>query len=190
VSEEEVRTVLFHEGTHQLVDYYTKTRATNLDESLWFSEGIADYFGGHARTWDENAGKWRYEPGLINTLRVEGVGNAKAGNYLFKLRDLLAYRRGDYERDKNDSSTPRSGTAYAQGWALVYFLSNWDDNKYRDKFDEYVKKELNGESGVKAFEDVFGAGSIDTIEKGLHEMIDALYQAHKDKKIINGKLKK
>jgi hypothetical protein len=187
VSEEEVRTILFHEGTHQLVDYYTKTRASNLDESLWFSEGIADYFGGHGRSWDETSGRWRYEPGLINVERVARVGDAKAGNFLFKIRDLLAYRRRDYEREK-ESNQPKTATAYAQGWALVYLLSNWNDQKYRERFDAYVKRELNGESGVAAFEAVFGADSIDGIEKDLHEMIDVLYQASKEKRIVNGKL--
>jgi hypothetical protein len=188
ISEDEVRTTLFHEGTHQLVDYYTKTRASNLDESLWFSEGIADYFGGHGRVWDETEGVWRYEPGLINEERVRGVGDAKEGGYLFKLRDLLAYRRADYERDKNVNA-PKTLTAYAQGWALVYFLSNWNDQKYRDKFDAYVKKELNGESGVAAFEAVFGAAAVDEIEKELQAMIDVLFKASKEKRIVNGKLR-
>jgi hypothetical protein len=189
VSEDEVRTVLFHEGTHQLVDYYTRTRASNLNESLWFSEGIADYFGGHGRAWDDKAGKWRYEPGLINAERVSSVGDAKAGGFLFKLRDLLAYRRGDYERDKL-VNPPKTLTAYAQGWALVYLLSNWNDQQYRDKFDEYVRREFNGESGVAPFEAVFGATAVDAIEKDLHAMIDVLSAALKEKRIVNGKLVK
>jgi hypothetical protein len=189
MSQDAVRTVIFHEGTHQLVDYYTKQRVTNLNESLWFSEGIADYFGGHGRAWDEKAGKWRYEPGLLNEERIQQVGGAKEGGFLFKLKDLLAYTRADYERDKN-SSDGKTGTAYAQGWALVYLLSNWQDNKHRAKFDAYVKKEFNGESGVKAFEEVFGAGSIEAVEKELLEMIDVLYKASKERKIVNGKLLK
>jgi Protein of unknown function (DUF1570) len=183
-----LRTVVFHEGTHQLVDYYTTAKDPNwgADQSLWFSEGIADYFGGHSRTWDENAGKWRYEPGLINEERVQQVDGARQGGFLFSLENLLDFRRRDYEKSIEDRA--KTATAYAQGWALVYLLSNWNDNKYREKFDEYVKKELAGESGPKAFQEVFGAGAIDTIEKELLEMIDVLAKASKERRIVNGKL--
>ena len=190
-SEEELRTVVFHEGTHQLVDYYTdfsKSKEFGQDQALWFSEGIADYFGGHGRTWDENAGRWRYEPGLINEERVQQVHQAKTSGILFELEKLLDYRRRDYQRDIGN--VWKTGTAYAQGWALVYLLSNWEDNKHREKFDEYVKRELAGDSGSKTFEEVFGPGSIDTIEKELLDMIETLAKASKDKKIINGRLQK
>jgi hypothetical protein len=177
-SEESLRTTVFHEGTHQLVDYYTtaKDPQWGANQSLWFSEGIADYFGGHGRAWDETAGKWRYEPGLINEESVQQVGAARGAGFLFSLENI-----GD---------VGKTGTAYAQGWALVYLLNNWNDNKYREKFDEYVKKELAGESGARAFEEVFGPGSIDTIEKELLEMIDVLAKASKERKIVNGRLQK
>ncbi len=189
ISEDEVRTTLFHEGTHQLMDFYTTQRLTNSGESLWFSEGIADYFGGHGRAWDTTDGRWRYEPGLINEGRVKELAEAKSGGYLFKLEDLLVYKRSDYERDKNMPNDPRPRTAYAEGWGLVYYLANWNDGKLRPKFEEYVKLEMSGRSGRDAFLTVFG-NDLAAIEKDFHAMIDALGQAAKDKKIVNGRLQK
>jgi Protein of unknown function (DUF1570) len=190
-SEDGIRTVVFHEGTHQLIEYFTKAPTPDWGsaQALWFAEGIADYFGGHGRTWDETAGKWRYEPGLINTERLQQIHLTKGMGALLPLENLLEYRRRDYEKDLVTNAF-RARIAYAQGWALIYFLSTHEGEKYRDRFDEYVRKELAGESGSGAFEAVFGQGSIDTIEKGLLEMIDVLGQALKDKKILNGRLQK
>ena len=41
--------MIFHEGTHMLFDHKNaaKDAETQSKQSMWFSEGIAEYFGGH-----------------------------------------------------------------------------------------------------------------------------------------------
>jgi hypothetical protein len=182
-SGEDERSTLFHEGTHQIIEFATKTAGTRkgLTQSLWFSEGIADYFGGHGMEWDEEMHRCRYIPGRINKERIEMLAEAKAAGTLFPLAELLEYRRRDYERDRVDKDRyARTFNGYCQGWALVYLLNEWKDGKYRKEFD--------GRSGMATFEKVFGKYGLDNIEKELLEMIQELRVALREHRIVSGKL--
>lgn len=185
-TEDQERTTLFHEGTHQLVDWGMRRcmPAIKQRQALWFSEGIADYFGGHGRAPDGNG----FVPGLLDEAKIKTLADAKKRGDIFKLPDLLDYSRTKYIADRDSPFARRKvGIAYAQGWGLCYFLQKWLDGKYEKKFIEYLAQELKGRSGQRAFTSVFG-NDLATIEREFHEMIDTLEKARKDKKIVNGKL--
>lgn len=193
MTEEEVRTTLFHEGTHQLIDFNTKSKSPMLAmaQALWFSEGIADYFGGHGRKWNEDLQKWDYEPGLINTERIDSLTSSKERDNLIPLRELLEYRRADYVKEKEDTRMQlKILNAYAQGWLLCYLLANHNEGRDRAKFEEYVKRELSGQTGETTFKAVFGADAIERVEKDLRALIDELGKAKKEERIVNGRLRK
>lgn len=193
MTEEEVRTTLFHEGTHQLIDFNTKAKTPMLAmaQALWFSEGIADYFGGHGRKWNEDLQKWDYEPGLINTERIDSLTSSKERQNLIPLRELLGYRRADYVKEKEDTRMQlKILNAYAQGWLLCYLLANHNDGRDRAKFDDYVKRELSGQTGEATFKAVFGADAVERVEKDLLQLIDELGKAKKEERIVNGRLRK
>lgn len=188
---EQERETLFHEGTHQLVEAAMKTTGSDkgMRQALWFSEGIADYFGGHAREWDATEKRWRYVPGTINPERIDSLVKAKERGSLFTLAELLEYRRFNYVRDKeNPQKSDVVMNAYAQGWGLCYLLANWKDGKYREDFIRYVKAEFEGNSGRAPFEKIFGKYGVDALEKEFLTMIDELGAAKKEGRILDGKL--
>ncbi len=185
------RETLFHEGTHQLVEAAMKTTGSDkgMRQALWFSEGLADYFGGHAREWDGAEKRWRYIPGNLNPERIESLVKAKERGSLFPLAELLEYRRFNYVKDKdNPQKSDVVMNAYAQGWGLCYLLANWQDGKYREEFIRYVKAEFEGKSGRSTFEGVFGKYGIAALEKEFLSMIDELGKAKKEGRILDGKL--
>ena len=104
---------------------------------------------------------------------------------------LLDYLRTDYQSDSGPNSKGnfkaeiRVTLAYAQGWALCYFLNEWDGGKYRDKFDAYVKEERVGRSGIPTFRKIFG-NDWTAIEKEYFDAIDEIIAAAKEKRIVNG----
>ena len=187
----EIRGVVFHESTHQLVHFVTRESGRHLaaGQAMWFSEGIAEYFGGHARRWDSEAGRWRYIPGKINTMRIGTLTNLRKN--LMPFDKLLDYLRQDYSSDSGPNSKGnfkaeiRVTLAYAQGWALCYFLNEWDGGKYRDKFDAYVKEERVGRSGIPTWRKIFG-NDWTAIEKEYFDAIDEIIAAAKEKRIVNG----
>lgn len=185
------RETLFHEGTHQLVEAAMKTAGSDkgMRQAFWFSEGIADYFGGHAREWDGIEKRWRYIPGTINPERIDSLVKAKERGSLFTLAELLEYRRFHYVKDKeNPQKSDVVLNAYAQGWGLCYLLANWQEGKYRADFIRYVKDEFEGKSGRACFESTFGKYGLDALEKEFLTMIDELGKAKKEGRILDGKL--
>ena len=113
---DELMKVLLHEGTHQLMDYYT-----NKDLLPWFNEGIATNF----ETWDI------YKSPKINVFEsqfksewLEHVAKhhmeKKYTLYDFKFLLNLSYEKW------NDSADPSD--YYAQGWSMVNFFMNSEEN--------------------------------------------------------------
>ncbi len=189
-AEQELDT-LFHEGTHQIVEWGMKTAGTDkgLRQALWFSEGIADFFGGHGKEYDKDLGRNVFIPGRLNKERIETLAKSKETGSLFPLAELLDYRRYDYVQDNADpTKSIRVANAYAQGWGLTYLLNNWQDGKWKDRFVTLVKREFAGDSGKAVFAEVFGEGEIAAIEKEFLLMIDELGAALKEGRIVEGKL--
>ena len=189
---EQERETLFHEGTHQLVEAAMKTAGTDkgMRQAFWFSEGIADYFGGHSREWDGAEKRWRFIPGTINPERIDTLVKSKERGNLFTLAELLEYRRIHYVQDKNNPRlSDKVLNGYAQGWGLCFLLANWKEGKYRPDFIRYVRDEFEGKSGKAAFEAVFNKVGLAELEKEFLAMIDELGKAKKDGRIVDGKLR-
>lgn len=193
-SEDEQRTTLFHEGTHQIVNWAMLKSigggayvAALGNQSFWFSEGIGDYYGGNGDAYE--GGKRVFVPGKIHVHHVDALVAAKARDGLTPLADLLQYRRIDYQRDIGipaRRNTVRNG--YSHGWALCYLIQNWKKDKYGAKWNDYAREEFRGRSGKSAFTLVFGAASVATMQQEFDEMIDALGNARKAGKIVNGEV--
>lgn len=164
VSEGAGRDTLFHEGTHQLVAYYTQvdTIATFLSRSYWFQEGVAEYFGGTSISLDPETKKWNYDLGV---LQVGRLGWWRGNEHkAYSLWDLLGLSFSDREKNRANGDGDLNLMVYSQGWLVIYFLYNFkvDDEglvvlgsqgqgKYRENFKRYLVGELEGKTGREFF---------------------------------------
>lgn len=120
--ERNVATII-HEATHQLA-YNVGLQTRFADNPMWVSEGLATFF----ETPDlRNPGRWR------SIGRVNPVNLARWKVYVRnRPADSLATLLSDDTRYQNASTA--SG-AYAEGWALTYFLIKTK----RKEYVEYLK---------------------------------------------------
>lgn len=164
--------VIFHECTHQFVQFATQFKGKKQSNQWWFTEGIATYFETFRRKPDGG-----FELGIIgdDNRYFDGPSGAKkivrAGTYekferFFNMDYAAALRRalkkgGDYMM-----------RIYSQSWSLVYFFYHYDNGKYRSSFEEYTRREINGQGGFEAAKEVFG--DIEALEKEWKEFITEL----------------
>ena len=161
-----LRDVMFHEGTHQLVDFGAKQHGTpQQNESAWFQEGIADYLGGHKRNTDysEELGGFvtTYELGQFLPNRYSALQRGLQNGDAFSLKELtemtflefIAIREGQKGSSANQVKT---NMVYCQGWGLVMFMHQAADGAYRPMLDEFFQAEIRGEGGGTTFADMFG----------------------------------
>jgi hypothetical protein len=184
------RNVVFHEGTHVLMDHKNtaKDGLTQSNQSMWFNEGIAEYFGGHGPTGEKDpvTGSIIYEPGRVNDTRIGSIAFARAMKKLIKFDELIKITRAEWNAKNKDRLWAEM--TYAQGWALVYYLNHGEGGKYQKDFIEYMKLELTGKSGMDTFKEVFGKYGLDKIEKGYTDFLDYIIKKKGDKKIVGGKI--
>jgi hypothetical protein len=121
-AERTVATIV-HEATHQLA-FNCGLQARYADIPLWVSEGIAVFF----ETPDLKSKRGWRNIGGVNRVRF-----AEFGQYLSsRPADSLASLLSSDERFQNTDSISQ---AYAEAWALVYFLLR----KHRTSFVKYLK---------------------------------------------------
>lgn len=157
--------VMFHEGTHQLVDFATRKYGKPFSKTAaWFNEGIADYMGGHK--WktrkDEATDKWvkDFTLGQFIGDRFSSLQRALQGGYAIPMKDLIMmsyfeFKSRQNSQEGNSENQLFTGTVYAQGWALVKFMNEYGDGKYRSQFREFFKAECRGQGGGKKFAELF-----------------------------------
>jgi hypothetical protein len=152
--------VLFHEGIHQLVHYYTlrETEGRRVLGSYWFQEGLGTYFEGLRRGEggefiDPAGGRDR-----LPTLKQALLPRAGARPEFIPLNVLVGLTVDDFwqwfeELYKHDpeEATQKARLYYAESWAFVHFLRQKDGN-YRKLFDDYFRRELAGRGGKEPFE--------------------------------------
>jgi hypothetical protein len=82
-------------------------------QGLWFSEGIAEYFGGNRVDY---VGKQPvYIPGLLLPKSIDDCADAKERGDLLPLEEVLNYKRSDFNRDNEIAIMARKvKNAYAQ----------------------------------------------------------------------------
>jgi hypothetical protein len=140
---------IIHEGTHQLI--FNTGMQTRLAESpLWMNEGLAIYFETPNL---DNARGWRL-PGLVNYDRLLRFRESLSVRQKNSLETLIASN----DRFNNDPET--SLDAYAESWALNYFLLKRKTSQYVDyiKFMSQKKRlETDSpETRLKEFKQFFG----------------------------------
>ena len=137
-----------HEATHQIAfNCGLQTRLS--DVPYWLSEGIAMYF----ETPDLNSSRGWRGLGSINRSRLAGFRRYLRSRPADSLSTLL----GSEDRLRDPKSAP---AAYAESWALVYFLTT----RYPQQFVAYLemmsrKKPLlwkTPEERLQQFQDFFG----------------------------------
>lgn len=106
-----------HEGWHQ----YTQ-RVFKDQLPVWLEEGVATFMEGHR--WEGNTPVFRQ---WANVQRFDQLRTAADKRGLLPLEDLLDSRPQDFL----DQSDDRVLTFYAQIWALVHFLNEGENGKYR-----------------------------------------------------------
>jgi hypothetical protein len=169
---------LLHEGTHQLIRANIPRPLETYQQSFWFHEGVAEWFAGARQLADGPDGLPRFQIGLLLPNDVERreflgplavIGEVPKANR-FSLDELLGLMLRDREKLAVESASgqKRIRLVYAQGWFLIYFLDHFAvDSKgivqvgapgrYRDVWLRYLKREMEGVSGKKAFLEVLGS---------------------------------
>jgi hypothetical protein len=151
----------FREGTRQLVHHITRRildertvgvvtfRDRRLSSrAIWFREGLAAWFGA-ARPEGES---WKlFQRNHVGLSLWSQVRRRNLDEW--SLTALLSVRSDSGL--KVDGKTHMEPLFHAQAWALVKFLWEFEDGKYRKKFLEYAKAELRGESGLTSFTKIF-----------------------------------
>jgi tetratricopeptide (TPR) repeat protein len=151
----DIFSIVFHEGTHQLVDYARRQKggheAAMRESMVWFGEGIANYFMAYQK---DNMGG--YQIGKLNQWYVDQIIAVMATKKYIPLKDFMKWTLGDMWNNTARQGQQVLGLCYMQSWAIVYFCYKSPDKKYKEMFDEYMRRELCGKGGRKATEEVFG----------------------------------
>ena len=125
--ERNVATII-HEATHQLA-YNCGLQKRFADNPMWVSEGLATFFESPDL---RNPGKWR-SIGRVNQVNLmrwrKYVGNRPQESLTTLLADDTRYR-----------NAATASEAYAEGWALTYFLIRTRRSEYVD----YLKQLSEG----------------------------------------------
>jgi len=153
------RGVLLHEGAHMLIHYAFSGRGFEVsNQSPWFQEGLAEFFGGHVEVTRMVGGKavTRYALGQYLPHRHATLKALINANLARPVLDLVKLSDWDFNQAKETMANPAKSAeekmaasalvsdVYAQGWALIVYLNYADGGKYREVFDEYFEAEVQG----------------------------------------------
>lgn len=146
--ERNVATII-HEATHQLA-YNCGLQKRFADNPMWVSEGLATFFESPDM---RSPGKWR------GIGRVNQVNLARWRNYVGnRPQESLVTLLSDNKRFEQPASATQ---AYAESWALTYFLIRTKRKEYleymRRLSDGKTLEERSGRERVEMFTEVFGA---------------------------------
>ena len=175
---------LLHEGTHQLFWFHARVKSDFNEQSYWFQEGVAEWFGGARRTVNKETREWDYEVGLLQEKRIGRKSTYKqffARRY--KLEELIELTYAD----RGKMAGVQTGMNYAQGWMLIYFLNYFDMDdatrtvkvdtpdrpvrgRYADVWEKMLGYVLTGKegkphTGKEAFLDAAGVSSVDELKE-------------------------
>lgn len=151
-----------HEGVHQLEHWFTRQRnkwRKPLPGQDFFGEGIAEYVGS-VQMQPDQALKFIgvNVPRLKNMQQAKKQLDAGGGKYpIFPIRELTRFT--SYGEVQGWGATEWRlhpdlvlSLFYQQSWAFVYFLNEYKDGKYRERFLTFFDLVLHRETG-------FGKGS-------------------------------
>lgn len=170
---EERRHALMHELVHELVDAYSLHGGSANLPRPWIGEGFAEYLSSgtqagepesvRAHTLDTEA-----RDQIATLLRTPGVRDA----YFLPLVDMLftsSYRDLQLRVYKRCRGVDYSGSLalslfYRQSYLLVYFLQHGKNGEYRDRFNDYFKACLSGDSSKRVFRKAFEGVDLDELQ--------------------------
>lgn len=139
---------IVHEATHQIA-FNCGLHTRLSDCPVWFSEGIAEYF----ETPDLGSAKGWSGIGAVNRLRLEQFGKYWPRRPANSLQTLIA-------GDKRFHEVDQSLDAYAEAWALTYFLINKHPREYIAYLRMLSKKKPllrdSPETRINEFQKAFG----------------------------------
>lgn len=154
--------VLFHEGIHQLVHYYTlrASEGRKVAATYWFQEGLGTYFEGFRRTGGD---AFEFDPGsnrsrlpIVKQSLLQDAKDFISLNVLVGMTvdEFWGWFEGNRtEPHQAEDTTRMAQLYYAESWAFVTFLRQRGGN-HQKTFEDYFKLELAGEGGKEAFERV------------------------------------
>jgi len=176
--------LMTHEGFHQYLHYYSDSRVP-----AWLNEGLATLCEG--QRWTSNGlsefDKW------LNPLRRNRLAEALLRDDLFPLSQLLRINAGHVV----GGSSRKINTYYAQVWALLLFLQDGENEKYREplarmltvvgtgNLDDYARTAHATATGKRRYNlgrDAFGAFIDDDVA-----MIEQAYIRFMRTRILNEK---
>ncbi|HEX9793988.1 MAG TPA: DUF1570 domain-containing protein [Planctomycetota bacterium] len=118
---------LFHEASHQFM-YLLCEKPTKQDVPTWLNEGTASYFEGCELKADGSIVK--NKPALLRVREWESI---EGGSQRHSLEELIT----------QDPRRSYDGSFYSYGWALVYFLQNYENEAgervYREPYLKYMR---------------------------------------------------
>ena len=124
--------VALHECTHLLTFLIDQ----QYGAQIWLNEAVADYYGSSEVTIDKR-GKYKIEPGLLQTDRILTVQQAFEDDDYTRLSKLFTKSRNGY-----------TGFHYAHGWSLVYFIHNYKKGKHAKAFTKFFKDLYTLKKGI------------------------------------------
>ena len=92
----------------------------------WLNEGMGDYFFMSTREEDGS-----YSVGDMNHGRLRVVQKALEDGTTVSFSEMLGFEQKDYYRNR--------GVFYPQGWSMVHFLMQNDDEKRRELIPKLIK---------------------------------------------------
>jgi hypothetical protein len=153
--------VLYHEGAHQLVNYYTTLRETAARPApryYWFQEGLGTYFEGLRGMGPEIKIDPGVNHGRLPTLKQTLVQNGRKD--FIPLAVLVGMTVDEFwqwfekgQATDPDETTRKAQLYYAESWAFVHFLRQSGGNAQR-LLNEYFLRELSARGGKQVFEDL------------------------------------
>ncbi|MDA1193781.1 MAG: hypothetical protein O2894_01215, partial [Planctomycetota bacterium] len=178
-----------HEGTHQLEFWFTRQRnrwRKPLPGQDWFGEGIAEYLGSVKM---DGAGKLEFTG--INVPRLKSM-QAGARNLegqgqkypKFPINRLVSFNSyGEVQQWGSTEWSLRPDLVllmfYEQSWAFTYFLNNYENGKYKERFEKFfdlvLLRETGASTGASAFKEAFRIRDEDDwedINDEFHEYLD------------------
>jgi tetratricopeptide (TPR) repeat protein len=158
INEEETLGVMYHESFHQFAHKFLRV---NLP--YWANEGLAEYFGS-VKIKDGKITK----KSTIQTGRLMGIKSVvRVGRYV-SFEKIMNYTPAEFYG-------PYIGLHYAQAWAMVHFIMEYENGKYKKTFMEYIKMFQDPKQKIRdAYKKTFGKLDIKKMEKEWCEFVKKL----------------
>ncbi len=143
------RGVVFHECTHQLLDFLRPKN--RYSESMWFEEALSDFHAG-VKIQPIGDGEFTYELGHLNSARLNQMATALKTKKYFKLSEMFqcrTYGEADaaYRRKFGGGGSRGKGLLYYQGWSFIYFCMEGPNKAHRDAILRYLDQDVGQGEG-------------------------------------------